>query len=383
MRQAARPHPARKSRIKDQPENREKRGTALLSLHDGAFRDFYSDNCSGMHAEVLAAIAAANDGHQSPYGGDVYTARLQQVFARHFGEGVVTVPVFNGTGANVIALQSMLPRWGAVISASTAHLHTSEGGAPERVAGIKLLTVPAPDGKLTPDLVDREAWGWQNEHRAQPLVVSITQATECGTIYTPEETRALADHAHSLGMFLHVDGARLANAAAALDVPLRAVTVDAGVDVLSFGGTKNGALAAEAVVVLNASAVEGLPYLRKLDMQLASKTRFFSAQLIALLEDDLWLRNARHANEMAARLRAGLEAGVAEGSIRGISFTQPTQANAVFVSLPPGAADLLGERYHFQPWNTLIREVRMMCSFDTEGGDIDALLAAVSRATSV
>ena len=236
-----------------------------------------------MHPEILAAIAAANDGHQVAYGEDVYTERLQQVFAQHFGEGVEAFPVFNGTGANVTALQSMLPRWGAVISAKTAHINSDEGGAPERVGGIKLLTVDAPDGKLTPELIDQEAWGWGDEHRAQPLVVSITQTTELGTAYTADEIRAIADHAHAHGMKLHIDGARLGNAAASLGLPLRAFTRDAGVDLLSVGGTKNGCLGAEAIVVLNPEASEGLKYLRKLNMQLASKMRFVSAQLIALL----------------------------------------------------------------------------------------------------
>ena len=188
----------------------------MTPLHDTALRGFASDNYSGIHPEVLAAIATANDGHQVAYGEDEYTARLQEVFARHFGDGVQAFPVFNGTGANVVGLQSMLPRWGAVIAASTAHINVDEGGAPERVAGIKLLTVPTDDGKLTPELIDREAWGWGDEHRAQPLVVSVTQSTELGTLYSVDELRTIADHVHSLGMKLHLDGARISNAAASL-----------------------------------------------------------------------------------------------------------------------------------------------------------------------
>ncbi|MBN9182169.1 MAG: threonine aldolase, partial [Microbacterium sp.] len=240
----------------------------MTTLHDPNVRGFASDNYSGIHPEVLAAIAAANDGHQIAYGEDVYTARLQELMAQHFGDGVEAFPVFNGTGANVTGLQSMLPRWGAVIAASTAHINVDEGGAPERVGGMKLLTVPTEDGKLTPELIDREAWGWGDEHRAQPLVVAVTQSTELGTLYTPEELKAIADHAHSLGMHVHLDGARIANAAASLDLPLRAFTRDVGIDVLSFGGTKNGAMGAEAVVVLNPEAASGLVYLRKLNMQL-------------------------------------------------------------------------------------------------------------------
>lgn len=349
--------------------------------HDPAIRGFASDNYSGIHPEVLAAIAAANGGHQVAYGEDFYTARLQEVFQQQFGEGVQAFPVFNGTGANVTGLQSMLPRWGAVISASTAHINVDEGGAPEKIGGFKLLTVPTDDGKLTPELIDREAWGWGDEHRAQPLVVSITQSTELGTLYSADEIRTIADHAHERGMKLHLDGARLSNAAAALDLPLRAFTRDAGVDVLSFGGTKNGAMLGEAVVVLNPDASDGLVYSRKFNMQLSSKMRFVSAQLIALLEGDLWLRNARHSNAMAARLRASVEAGIVDGSIRGVSFTQPTQANGVFATLPDGVADRLRESFRFYDWDAARNEVRWMCSFDTEESDVDAFVAALARLT--
>ncbi|WP_448811615.1 threonine aldolase family protein [Agromyces bauzanensis] len=349
----------------------------MNQLHDTAIRGFASDNYSGVHPEVLAAITAANGGHQVAYGEDAYTERLQQVFAQHFGEGVEVFPVFNGTGANVTGLQSMLPRWGAVISASTAHINSDEGGAPERVGGMKLLTVPTPDGKLTPELIDREAWGWGDEHRAQPLVVSITQTTELGTAYSVDEVRAIAEHVHRHGMKLHMDGARISNAAASLGVPLRAFTRDAGVDVLSFGGTKNGALGGEAIVVLNPEASVGLKYLRKLNMQLASKMRFVSAQLIALLEGDLYLRNATHANAMARRLRDALDAGIAAGDLPGLGFTQETQSNGVFATLPPGVADRLRERFRFYDWNAAKGEVRWMCSFDTSEDDIDAFVAGI------
>jgi len=353
----------------------------VTTIHDPNRRGFASDNYSGVHPEVLAAIAAANGGHQVAYGEDEYTERLQEVMASHFGEGVQAFPMFNGTGANVTGLQSMLPRWGAVIAAGTAHINVDEGGAPERVAGIKLLTVPTEDGKLTPDLIDREAWGWGDEHRAQPLVVSITQSTELGTLYSVDEVAAIADHVHARGMRLHMDGARVSNAAAALAVPLRAFTRDAGVDVLSFGGTKNGAMLGEAVVVLNPEASEGLIFLRKFNMQLSSKMRFVSAQLIALLEGDLYLRNASHSNAMAQRLRAGVEAGLADGSIEGVGFTQPTQANGVFATLPAGVADRLRESFRFYDWDASKNEVRWMCSFDTTEDDIDALVAAIARET--
>jgi threonine aldolase len=344
-----------------------------LRLHDPEYRGFASDNYAGIHPEVLAAVAAANGGHQTAYGEDAYTARLHEVMTAHFGAGVEVFPVFNGTGANVLGLQSVLPRWGAVICTQTAHIHTDENAAPERVAGLKLLAVPAPDGKLTPELIDREAWGWGDEHRAQPLTVSITQTTELGTAYTAAEVRAIADHAHERGMTLHMDGARLANAAAHLGVPLREFTTDAGVDVLSFGGTKNGLMFGEAVVVLNPAASEGLTYLRKLNMQLASKMRFVSAQLIAILTDDLYLRSAGHANAMAARLRDAVDGSP------GLTITQKTQSNAVFAILPPGIADRLRTRFRFYDWNPATGEVRWMCAFDTTEADVDAFAGAIRQ----
>nr|WP_197273504.1 low specificity L-threonine aldolase [Arthrobacter sp. ZBG10] len=340
-------------------------------LHNPDIRGFASDNYSGVHPEVLAALAAANEGHQVSYGEDDYTARLQDLLAEHFGAGIESFPVFNGTGANVLALQSLLPRWGAVVCASTAHINMDENGAPERIGGIKLLHVPTPDGKLTPELIDREAWGWGDEHRAQPLAVSITQTTELGTCYTPEEVAAIAEHAHAKGMKLHMDGARLANAAAHLQVPLRAFTRDAGVDILSFGGTKNGLLFGEVVVALNPEAASGLVYLRKMNMQLASKMRFMSAQFIALLEDGLWLRSASHANAMATRLRAAVD------GIDGVLPTQKTESNGVFAVLPEGVADRLRASFRFYDWNEAAREVRWMCSFDTTEEDIDAFAAAI------
>ncbi|MDT5029685.1 MAG: threonine aldolase, partial [Micromonosporaceae bacterium] len=253
----------------------------------------------------------------------------------------------------------------------TAHINTDENAAPERVAGLKLLTVPTPDGKLTPELIDREAWGWGDEHRAQPLAVSITQTTELGTAYTADEVRAIADHVHERGMTLHMDGARVSNAAAYLRKPLREFTTDAGVDLLSFGGTKNGLIFGDVIVVLNPAACEGLTYLRKLNMALASKMRFVSAQLIAILTDDLYLRSASHANAMATRLRAAVE------ELPGATITQQTQSNAVFAILPPGVADRLRERFRFYDWNPITGEVRWMCAFDTTEADVDAFAAAL------
>ncbi|WP_343320399.1 low specificity L-threonine aldolase [Arthrobacter sp. TMP15] len=345
--------------------------TESIQLHDTSVIGFASDNYSGVHPEVLEALAAANGGHQVAYGEDVYTARLRREMGALFGKDVDVFPVFNGTGANVVALQSLLPRWGAVVCASTAHINMDENGAPERVGGMKLLAVPTLDGKLTPELIDKEAWGFGDEHRAQPLAVSITQTTELGTCYSPDEVRAICDHAHSLGMKVHMDGARLANAAAFLGVPVREFTSDAGVDVLSFGGTKNGMMYGEIVVALNPAATDGLIYLRKMNMQLSSKMRFISAQLLALLSDDLWLASAGHANAMAARLRAAVE------DLPEVQCTQATQSNGVFAILPAGVAERLREKFRFYDWDESAREVRWMCSFDTSEADVDAFVSAL------
>ena len=347
------------------------------ALHDTNSRGFASDNYAGVHPEVLAAIAAANDGHQIAYGEDVYTARLAETMREQFGEKAETFPVFNGTGANVTALTSVLPRWGAVVSTSTSHIHSDEGGAPEKVAGLKLFVVDTPDGKLTPELIATQAWGFDDEHRAQPAAVSITQTTELGTVYTPDEIRAIADAAHEHDMALHLDGARIWNAAAALGVPFREFTTDAGVDVLSFGGTKNGLLGAEAVVVLNPDRAAGLVRLRKTLMQLSSKMRFQSAQLLALFDGGLGLASAGHANAMAARLRGALDELIAAGDAPGLSFSQPTQANAVFAVLPNDAADRIRERYRFYDWDRAAGQVRWMTAFDTTEADVDGFVEAI------
>ncbi|MDH6109111.1 threonine aldolase [Kitasatospora sp. MAP12-15] len=341
--------------------------------HDPAVRGFASDNYAGVHPEILAAIALANDGHQVAYGEDQYTEHLQSVFQAHFGPQAEAYPVFNGTGANVVALQALLPRWGAVIAAGSAHINVDECGAPEKVAGIKLLTIPTEDGKLTPQLIDQQAWGWGDEHRAQPLAVSITQSTELGTLYTADEVKAICEHAHERGMLVHMDGSRLANAAASLGVPFREFTTDAGVDVLSFGGTKNGLLFGEVVVVLNPEKVRNIKYLRKMSMQLASKMRFVSVQFEALLTGDLWLRNAGHANAMAARLAEAVR------GIDGVTLVRPVQSNAVFALLPREVSERLQKRYRFYFWDEHTGEVRWMAAFDTTEADIDAFAAAIAE----
>jgi len=335
-------------------------------------RGFASDNYAGVHVEVLEAIASVNTGHQPAYGDDEVTARLQTVIQTHFGDEAQVYCVFNGTGANVVALQSACRPWEAVICARNAHIDADEGGAPEKVAGLKLHTVDTPDGKLTPELIDTQAWGFGVVHRAQPRAVSITQSTELGTVYSVNEIAAIAERVHSHGMVLHLDGARISNAAASLGASLRDFTTDAGVDLVSLGGTKNGALSAEAVVVLNPELATAVPFVRKTFMQLASKMRFTSAQLIALFGDDLWWRSASHANSMAQRLSAGLH------QIPGVIVTQQVQANAVFAILPPQVTTALQQRHHFYVWDHRTGEVRLMCSWDTTEEDIEVFLADVA-----
>jgi threonine aldolase len=349
----------------------------VTSLHDTNSRGFASDNYAGVHPEVLAALADANEGHQVAYGEDVYTARLVETLREQFGEKAEAFPVFNGTGANVTALTSVVPRWGSVVCTSTAHIHSDEGGAPEKVGGLKLFTVDTPDGKLTPELIATQAWGFDDEHRAQPSAVSITQTTELGTLYTLAEIRAIADAAHEHDMALHLDGARIWNAAAALGARFGEFTTDVGVDVVSFGGTKNGLIGAEAIVVLNPDRASGLVRLRKSLMQLSSKMRFQSAQLLALFDGGLGLASASHANAMAARLRGALDELVAAGDAPGLSFSQPTQANAVFAVLPNAAADRIRERYRFYDWDRAAGQVRWMTSFDTTEADIDGFVEAI------
>jgi len=349
-----------------------------VRLHDPHWRGFASDNYAGVHPEVLQALTDANEGHQVSYGEDDYTTKLTDVIREHFGARSEVFPVFNGTGANVLSLTAMMPRWGAVICSSLAHIHTDEGGAPERVSGLKLYPVSHHQGKITPEEIATEAFGFGDEHRAQPAVVSITQSTELGTVYTPSEVKDIADFTHDHGMLLHMDGARLWNAAASLGVPFSAFTSDVGVDIVSLGGTKNGIMGAEAIVVINPEAVDGLIYLRKMSMQLASKMRFVSAQLLALFENGLGLRSATHANTMAQRLRNSLEEGIASGALSGLSFSAPTQANAVFAVLDPEVSDRIRQTFRFYDWDRSVGEVRWMCSFDTTEEDIERFVETIT-----
>jgi threonine aldolase len=344
--------------------------------HDPGRRDFTSDNCASVHPTVLAAIGRANGGHQPGYGADVYTERLREVIRSEFGPRAQVYPVFNGTGANVVALQAMAGRWEGVACAESAHLHTDECGAPEH-HGLKLVTLPSPDGRIDPDALSAVARDAANRHHPQVSVVSITQSTELGTCYGVAELGRLTEAAHRVGFGVHLDGARLANAAASLGCSLRDLTTDAGIDVVSLGLTKNGGLVGDCIVVLNPDRVRGLPYLKKACTQLPSKSRFISAQALALLAEDLWLRNADHANEMARELGRGL------ADLPEVRIVHPVEANAVFASLPESMITALRGHYEFATWDVDRGVVRLMTAFDTEPGDVRAFLATAARAAGV
>ena len=327
-------------------------------------RSFASDNNAGVHPEILQAIAAANQGHAVGYGDDPYTDSAVRKFKQHFGQDIEVFIVFNGTAANCLSLKALTNSYHAVICSEAAHIYTDECGAPEKFTGCKLIPVPTRDGKLTVESISHAYHGVGDPHHVQPRVISITQATEAGTVYKPHEIKALARFAHERGMFLHVDGARIANAAASLGQTLRQATRDLGVDVLSFGGTKNGALGAEAVVFFDKKLGHDLLYLRKQGMQLASKMRFISAQFDALLTGDLWLKSAQHANRMARLLQKQLN------EIPQVKIVYKVEANGVFAKLPRPAIVKLQKRYFFYVWNEQQSVVRWMCSFDTTELDV-------------
>jgi threonine aldolase len=336
-------------------------------------RSFASDNNATVHPEVLAAIAAANHGHTVGYGDDAYTASAIEKFRQHFGRDIEVFFVFNGTAANTLSLQAMTRPYHAVLCTEVAHIHTDECGAPERFTGCKLVTLASPDGKLTVDAVRSAYHGIGDEHHVQPRVIAITQATETGTIYQPSEIKALADFAHGHDMLVHMDGARLANAAAVLNQNLRQATRDLGVDILSFGGTKNGLMGGEAVVFFNQKLAENFKFIRKQGMQLASKMRFIAVQFEAVLTNDLWRKNAQHANAMARLLETEVR------KIPGLKIAYPVEANGVFVKVPGEAIARIKERYFFYVWNEETSVVRWMCSFDTTEEDIREFASFVAQ----
>ncbi len=336
-------------------------------------RGFGSDNHSGISPEILQAIADANVDHALAYGDDEWCLRAEELFRHHFGPQAKVYFVFNGTGANVLNIDAMCRSHHAVVCAETAHINVDECGAPQRVVGCRLLTVDTPDGKLTPEMVRTRLHGFGFEHHSQPRAISISQPTELGTLYSLDEIRSLADLAHEHGMYLHVDGARLANAAVALGCSFKAMTTDLGVDCLSFGGTKNGMLMGESAVLLNPALDVDMRYRRKQMTQLCSKMRFMAAQFEAYLNTGLWRRNAEHSNRMAQLLLSELQ------GIDGIRVMYPVQVNSVFVQLPAEVWRQLQQEYFFYDWDEVNDVVRWMCSFDTTEDDIRRFTAALRR----
>jgi threonine aldolase len=337
-------------------------------------RSFASDNNAGVHPEVLEAIARANQGHVVAYGDDPYTRSAVARFEEHFGEGIDVFYTFNGTGANVLGLQALNRPYHAVLCSEHAHIYTDECGAPEKHTGSKLIPLPNPDGKITLDAVRHAYHGIGDQHHVQARVISITQSTEMGTVYQAGEIQALARFAHEHEMFLHMDGARIANAAASLGQTLRQATRDLGADVLSFGGTKNGILGGEAVVFFNRKLSTDFLYLRKQGMQLASKMRFIAVQFEALLTDDLWRRSALHANHMARLLEAELR------RIPQVKIVWKVEANGVFAQIPQHAIQKIKDRYFFYMWIEEESIVRWMCSFDTTEADVKEFAKVVAEA---
>ncbi|MBE0637463.1 MAG: low specificity L-threonine aldolase [Bacteroidales bacterium] len=337
-------------------------------------KGFASDNWSGVSPEVMQALSTVNYGHHPAYGeNDPLMGLAQQRFQEIFGDEIQVFFVYNGTGANVLSVQQLLRSWEAVVTPHSAHLNEDEAGAPEKFTGGKLLTVHCEDGKIKPSQVEPFLNSFGFQHHVQPRLISISQATEMGTLYNLKEIKALADFAHTNNMYLHMDGARIANAAVALGCSFGEMTADCGVDVLSFGGTKNGLMFGEAVVFLNKSLAEGFQYNRKQGMQLASKMRFIIVQFLAYLENDLWKRNAENANRMAKLLGERLPA------VSGITLSRPVEANGVFAIMPGDLIPKLQEAYFFHVWNEAENEVRLMCSFDTTLQDVEGFVQAAQQ----
>ena len=327
-------------------------------------RSFASDNNSGVHPLVMDAVIKANENHAVGYGDDPWTAAAVTKIKEIFGEKASPFFVFNGTGANSVALQAVTRSFNSILCAETAHINVDECGAPGRMTGCAIVTIPTPDGKLTPELIKPHLHNFGVCHHSQPKVVYISQVTELGTVYTIEEVKAIADLLHAHNMYLHMDGARLANACAFLNCSMKQVTVDAGVDVLSFGGTKNGMMMGEAVVAFSPDIAENLMYFRKQSAQLASKLRYLSAQFIPYLENNLWLENAMKANLAATKLADIMK------QYPQICFTQKIESNALFFTIPTEALRKLQEEYFFYMWNEEEKEARLVTSWDTTGEDI-------------
>ena len=327
-------------------------------------KSFASDNHAGVHPAILQAIIDANIGHEKAYGQDSYTKKAIELFKKHFGQDIAVYLVLTGTAANVLGMSALLKPYQAILCPETAHINNDEAGAPERYTGSKILPVKTTDGKLTVGALKDQLNLIGVQHKVQPKIISISQATELGTVYTPEEIKKLTDFAHKNNLYVHMDGARLCNAAARLNKTLAQLTKDVGIDLLAFGGTKDGMMIGEAVLFFNKELAKDFQYIRKQGMQLASKSRFIAAQFIPFLSNDLWLKNAQHANNMATLLAEEMN------KIPDIKTSRPVHANAVFAYIDPALIPLLQERYFFYVWNAATSEVRLMTSFDTTKEDV-------------
>lgn len=336
-------------------------------------RSFGSDNHSGVHRDILSAISEANKDHVIAYGDDPYTEKVSQKIKQLFGEQAHFFPMFNGTGANICALRACLQPYHAIIAPETGHIFVDECGAPEWLTGAAVKSVSTPDGKVRPEMLHPFFHHFGFEHHSQPKVLYISQLSELGTAYTIAEIKALADLLHQHNMYLHMDGARIANAAATLGVSFKEITTDAGVDILSFGGTKNGMMLGESVITFRPELAENMKYIRKQSTQLYSKMRFCSAQFHAYLENDLWLQNARHANKMAQMLRSELE------KVSSIQFTQPTDGNILLLKMEPDMIEKLLQKHFFYIWDEMTHEIRLVTSWDTTEEDVQALISDVKN----
>jgi threonine aldolase len=337
-------------------------------------KTFASDNYAGVHPEIMEALVKANAGHEGSYGNDSHTQAAIANFRKHFGEKTEVFFAYNGTGANVLGLSILTQSFNSIICSDLAHINVDESTAPEKFLGCKLLTIPTRDGKIYPDEIENRIIRVGDQHHPQARVISISQSTEYATVYTVNEVKAISAMAKKYNLFLHMDGSRISNAAVSLGKDFRSFTVDAGVDVLSFGGTKNGLMFGEAVLLFNPALATNFLYIRKQAMQLHSKMRFISAQFNALISKDLWSTNASHANQLAKRLEKGLR------QFPAIQITQQVDANGIFAILPPAVIPKLQEHGFFYVWNDKTSEVRLMCSWDTTENDVDGFLAQVKIA---
>ena len=326
-------------------------------------RGFASDNNAGVHPQILEALVKVNEGHVVGYGNDIYTQKAITKFEEIFGQDIDVYFVFNGTGANTLSISTLTRTFNSIITPSTAHIIVDECGAPEKLTGCKLIPVETNNGKITPDQISKYLHGFDFEHHSQPKLISISQVTELGTVYTPVEIKSICDLAHKHNMYVHMDGARIANAAVSLNLPFKAFTRDVGIDVLSFGGTKNGMMMGEAAIFFNKKLSKDTKYLRKQSAQLFSKMRYVGAQFLAYFENELWKTSATHANKMAELLAERV-------SKLGVEITQKVQANGVFAIIPDDIRDQLQKEYFFYSWDENRHEVRWMTSFDTTEEDI-------------